>query len=287
MTSKRRIAVVGGGPSALFLYKRLIESGQLNLEIEIFEKKSTLGSGMPYSKEGANDEHVTNVSENETPELITTVSEWLSTVPSDLLDRFDINLEKFNEYKVLPRLLFGYYLTAQFNLLQQIAADLSIKTIVRYNSNVLDMQYDAESTVVWVHTATEQFEFEDVVICTGHSWPSRFEGNYKCCFDSRYPPAKLKIEINHAVAIKGASLTAINAVRTLARQNGSFYADEQGNLNYLLKEQSPNFKIVMNSRGGLLAAVRFHNDNCMYRYFRTRHRMNVLKNVGVILKLFL
>ena len=261
MKTKKRIAIIGGGPSALFLYKRLIESGELNLEIEIFEKKKTLGSGMPYSFEGANDEHVTNVSENETPELITSVSEWLATVPSDLLDRFDINLEKFNEYKVLPRLLFGYYLTAQFNLLQQLASDLNIKTIVHYQSNVIDMEYGAESKVVLVYTATEKYAFDNAVICTGHSWPIQLEGKHKGCFDSPYPPAKLKIESNHSIAIKGASLTAIDAVRTLARENGSFTFDARGNFNYLLKEQCPNFKIVMHSRGGLLPAVRFHLED--------------------------
>ena len=98
MTTKRRVAITRGGRRALFLYKKLIESGQSNLEIKIFEKKSTLGSGMPYGIEGANDMHITNVSGNETPELITTVSEWLYTVPSDLLDRFDIYFEKFNKY---------------------------------------------------------------------------------------------------------------------------------------------------------------------------------------------
>jgi len=56
-------------------------------------------------------------------------------------------------------------------------------------------------------------------------------------------------------------LTAIDAGRTLANQNGSFLADEQGNLNYSLKEQSPNFKIVMHSRGGLLSTVRFHLED--------------------------
>jgi len=39
---------------------------------------------MHYGVENANDMHITNVSGNETPELITTVSEWLYTVPSDL-----------------------------------------------------------------------------------------------------------------------------------------------------------------------------------------------------------
>jgi hypothetical protein len=261
MTLKRRVAIIGGGPSALFMYKRLIESGKLDLRIEIFEKNSALGCGMPYSAEGANDEHVTNVSENETPDLVTSISDWLSTVPTNLLDRFGINLEKFNENKVLPRLLFGYYLTAQFNLLQQIASELNIETIVHYRSNIVDIQYDCENKAVWIYTTTEKFKFKDIVICTGHSWPSKFEGKYEGCFDSPYPPAKLKINVNHPVSIKGASLTAIDAVATLARQNGLFYKDEHGNVTYSLKEQSQNFRIVMHSRGGLLPAVRFYLED--------------------------
>ena len=115
--------------------------------------------------------------------------------------------------------------------------------------------------MVLVYTATEHFKFQDAAICIRHSWPSRFERKYKVYFDSPHPPTKLKIEINHTVVIKGASLTAIDAMRTLTRQNGSFHASEQGNLNYSLKEQSPNFKIVMHSRGGLLSAVRFHLED--------------------------
>ena len=41
---KRKIAIVGGGPSALFMYKRLIESGFNHFEVEIFEKNNNLGS---------------------------------------------------------------------------------------------------------------------------------------------------------------------------------------------------------------------------------------------------
>ncbi|MDG1871200.1 MAG: FAD/NAD(P)-binding protein, partial [Flavobacterium sp.] len=128
MRAKRRIAIVGGGPSGLFLYKRLLETGETNFEVEIFEKKAILGSGMPYSTEGANDEHVTNISDNETPELVTSIGEWLQTVPQELLERFNIDIVNFNEYKVLPRLLFGYYLTAQFDLLRDIATKLGIET---------------------------------------------------------------------------------------------------------------------------------------------------------------
>ena len=109
-SEKKRIAILGGGPSALFIYKRLVESGDNNFEIDIFERKAELGSGMPYSSEGANDEHITNVSDNEVPGIVTTMSEWIYTAPAELLQRFNITPDNFNEYKVVPRLLFGHYL---------------------------------------------------------------------------------------------------------------------------------------------------------------------------------
>ena len=39
---KRRIAILGGGPGGMFMYKRLIESGIADLEVNIFEKKNEL-----------------------------------------------------------------------------------------------------------------------------------------------------------------------------------------------------------------------------------------------------
>ena len=119
MKDKIRIAILGGGPSALFMFKRLVESKQTDISITIFERKKRLGEGMPYSAEGANDEHITNVSSNEIPLLVTTLADWIQTVSKDTLDKFHIDPKKFNEYKVLPRLLFGQYLTAQFGMLQK------------------------------------------------------------------------------------------------------------------------------------------------------------------------
>jgi hypothetical protein len=60
------------------------------------------------------------------------------------------------------------------------------------------------------------------------------------------------------VAVKGASLTAIDAVRTLARQNGHFTKNEDHTLTYHLADSSPHFKLYIHSIGGLLPAVRFH-----------------------------
>ncbi|KQB39830.1 FAD/NAD(P)-binding protein [Flavobacterium aquidurense] len=258
---KKRIAILGGGPSGLFMYKRLIESGNVDFEVDIFERKSTLGSGMPYSTEGANDEHITNVSDNETPGLVTSIAEWILTIPKDILDRFQIDPDKFNEYKVLPRLLFGYYLADQFSLLQQSGAEAGILTRVHYQSNVIDVSYNEKDKEVWVETATDKINFDYAVICTGHNWPVRYEGKVKGYYDAPYPPSKLLLKLNHPVAIKGSSLTAIDAIRTLARENGSFKKDENGNTSFCLHDESPDFKIVMHSRSGMLPAVRFHLED--------------------------
>lgn len=261
-TKKIRIAILGGGPSGLFAYKRLVESGETDFEIDIFERKAQLGSGMPYSAEGANDEHVTNVSDNEVPNMISTMSEWIHTAPKSLLERFQIDPDKFNEYKVVPRLLFGSFLTAQFDLLQKIGSDAGITTRIHFKSAVTDIIYDEKKVTVSIETVHEiRKEFNYAIICTGHNWPIRYEGKISGYFDAPYPPQKLALKLNHPVAIKGSSLTAIDAIRTLARHNGTFERTSDGNLTYTLSSESPEFKIVMHSRSGMLPAVRFHLDN--------------------------
>ena len=261
-TQKIKIGILGGGPSAMFIYKRITESGNINVEVDIFERKKQLGAGMPYSEEGANDEHVTNVSDNEIPTIVTSIEEWLQTAPKSILDRFNVDPNRFNEYKVLPRLLFGYYLTAQFELLQQKANEVGIKTSIHYESPVTDIIDHANENFVAVEINGETLhQFDYVIICTGHNWPKKSEGVVKGYFDAPYPPSKLALQLNHRVAIKGSSLTAIDAIRTLARNNGTFNTDSDGHLSYELLAASPNFKIDMHSRSGLLPAVRFHLED--------------------------
>jgi len=257
-----RIAILGGGPSGLFMYKRLIESGRSDLVITIFEKKEQLGAGMPYSYEGANEEHVTNVSDNEIPELVTSINEWITTVPSETLAHFRINPENFSEYKVLPRLLFGQYLAAQFELFRKQAEKSGIETIVSYNSKVTDMTDHPETNEVWVDVEEKgTFRFDHAIMCTGHHWPKTHEGKVPGYFDAPYPPVKLKMKVNHPVAIKGSSLTAIDAIRTLARNNGEFSEAADGKLLFKPSAESADFRLHLHSRNGLLPAVRFHLDD--------------------------
>ena len=261
-TALKRIAILGGGPSALFMYKRFVDLADTELEIEIFERKDLLGAGMPYSKDGANDEHITNVSGNEIPELVSSISEWLKTISKDTLDHFHIDPLKFNDYKVLPRLLFGQYLNGQFSLLLKRAKELGISTKVNYNSEVTDVIDHPEKDAVEVEINHKQHHlFDAVVLCTGHNWPKKYEGKIPGYFDAPYPPSKLAFQANHPIAIKGSSLTAIDAIRTLARNNGSFSTGKNGALQFSLAEESKSFRIVMHSRNGLLPAIRFHLED--------------------------
>lgn len=262
MGQYKHIAILGGGPSGLFLFKKLLETDSENLTIDIFEKKKVLGAGMPYSEDGSNTEHITNVSGNEIPELETTISEWLQTVSKSVLEHFGINPEKFNEYKVLPRLLFGQYLSAQFSLLKLKADRAGILTNIHLGTEVTDVIDDPQRGRVVVEVDHNIYkEYDHVVICTGHHWPIRHESFVPGYFDSPYPPAKLAFKVNHPVAIKGSSLTAIDAVRTLARHNGSFTFSKQGKMIYTLHNECKGFKLLMHSRHGMLPAVRFHLED--------------------------
>lgn len=260
--SVKHIAILGGGPSGLFMYKRLVESGQRNIEVHIYERKGYLGAGMPYSTEGANEEHITNVSDNEIPVLFNDIADWVKSAPQELLDKFHINAANFNEYKVLPRLFFGAYLAAQFELLCKQGEKVGIVTHIHLKSNVTDVFDRPEENKVEVETDHSRLtSFDHVVICTGHNWPLKYEGKVPGYFDSPYPPQKLAVKLNHPVALKGSSLTAIDAIRTLARNNGSFTENQEGLMQYNLAKDCPDFRIVMHSRNGMLPAVRFHLED--------------------------
>lgn len=258
-TEMHQVAIIGGGPSGLFMLKKLIDIGSNQLAVSIFEKGNQLGAGMPYSAQGANDEHVTNVSGNEIPKLEQSISEWIVKVHPDTIARFGIDLDRFHDYQVLPRLLFGQYLSDQFRLLQKKAIQAGIDLQVNYGVEVVDILDIPKDGVVELRFADgKKLNFESVIICTGHFWPKQHEGKVKGYFDSPYPPLKLKQIFDHPVAIRGASLTAIDALRTLARQHGHYERSSDGMLQYKLHEHNPNFSVVMHSREGLLPGIRFH-----------------------------
>jgi len=259
---KKRIAIIGGGPAGLFLFKKMVEEGNENFTVDIFEAAMQLGSGMPYSNRGADEEHITNVSGNEIPSFDIPITSWITTLPPEKLQRFNIDPAKFSEYKVFPRLLFGEYLDAQFNLLLEKAAMKGLLVEVRLNTRVTDIiDLPAENKIRVEVAHQNKLEFDQVIICTGHAWPLTHEGKTKGYFDSPYPPAKIARRFNHTVALRGSSLTAIDAIRTLARHNGNFITAAPHKLSFVPHKDAQQFKIAMYSIKGLLPGIRFHLDD--------------------------
>ena len=255
-----RLGIIGGGPAALFLLKKLVEEPATGISVTIIEKTQALGAGMPYSRAGARREHVTNISSNEIPELERSVAEWVQKLPKEMLLEYGMNPAAFSEYKVLPRLLFGKYLNDEFSLLLKKAKALGIDTEVHLATEVTDIEDDAATGCTIVRSKDAVFEFDAVVICTGHTWPAKKEQELPNWFDSPYPPEKIAAKINFPVALRGSSLTAIDAIKTLARANGEFFYNN-GSLEYQPAPGSEDFKIVMHSIDGLLPAVRFHLED--------------------------
>ena len=257
------IAIVGGGPSALFLIKRLIEQQVTPVTIDLFERRDRWAAGMPYSPAGANEEHVTNVSGNEIPEMMDSLAEWIKALPEKDLDRFQIDREAFTAYKVVPRLLFGAFLEAQFEQYISRAEVLGMQISRCLHTLVTDVDDDPQKNEV-VLTYGEHGEkkrYDKAIICIGHRWPKHREGRIPGFYDSPYPPAKLTGLINQSVALKGCSLTAIDAIRTIARANGRFIRQEDGALQFESNPEYSEFRLLMYSRHAILPGLRFHLED--------------------------
>lgn len=258
------IALIGGGPAALFVVKHLIAEKIYPKELYIFEKSENLGSGMPYSHYGANFEHVANVSANELPELPQSFTDFVTK--KDLKDYPDFANkagESINEYQVIPRLLLGNYLEDQFHHLLKTAGKHNVTIKVFKNTKVVDIDRKNDDFFNVITESGDINKVSKVIICTGHQWSSENEIRSKGWYDSPYPPSKFNIASNHSVAIRGTSLTAVDAVKTLARLNGK-YVEENGGLKYLINEENKNFSITLFSKRGFLPALRFHSEGSPY-----------------------
>lgn len=258
------IALVGGGPAALLMMKNIMDQHLLPATIYIFEKNDRLGVGMPYGKFGSGTEHVANVSANELPKFPLSLEDYLAKHPQNEFQDFLAD-GQFNEYQVIPRLLLGNYMEFQFENYIKTAKGRGIKVIVRKNCLVTDIiPMDGEPKFAIVTAQHKDHTVDKVILCTGHHWPKKHEDQVQGWFDSPYPPAKFKYHTNYAIAIRGTSLTAVDAVKTLSRLNGKYQVQKNGLLKYVLNEDSDQFRIDMFSTGGFLPALRFHSEEEAY-----------------------
>jgi len=255
------IGIVGGGPAALFVVKHLLSENVIPQNLYIFEKGKRLGAGMPYSHEGASDEHVANVSSNELPELPESFSSFIKRKPYPHHSEFS-DYHNINEYKVIPRLILGDYMEEQFKILIRNAGKMGIHVKVCTETTVTDIRKKGDSFEI-VTDHDEVYECSATILCTGHHWPKKYEQHVQGWYDSPYPPSKFSGPTNYSVAIRGTSLTAVDAIKTLARLNGKFTENDHQIL-YTLNEESRDFSLTLFSKRGYLPALRFHSEGSAF-----------------------
>lgn len=260
----RTIALIGAGPAALLILKNMLDVGFFPDQIYVFEKSNRLGVGMPYSKYGSGKEHVANVSANELPHFTIGFEEYIKNHPTNQYPDF-FSYGEINPYQVIPRLLLGDYLEFQFNWYMQQLREKGVDIICKKNCTVEDIIPEKNGlSYRIISEKNKAFFATDIIICTGHYWPKKHEGKVKNWYDSPYPPSKFKESVDFPIAIRGTSLTAIDAVKTVARLNGHFEFLDDDNLKYHLNEESKNFRITLFSTGGFLPALRFHSEGEAY-----------------------
>ncbi|MCU7616305.1 FAD/NAD(P)-binding protein [Chryseobacterium sp. PBS4-4] len=259
----KTIALVGGGPAALFFIKHLSFKKIRPKTIIIFEKNEHLGMGMPYSTSGSGTEHVANVSANEIPKLIDDIEIFIKNHPLEGFSDY-VKDGEINRDQVIPRLVLGKYLENQFKSYIKKAQSSGIEVITLTNTEVKDIKNIDDHAFSVVTETGEKYHTDFVVLSIGHQWLQSFEGKHKNWYDSPYPPSKFNTHTNHPVVVKGASLTAVDIIRTLSRLNGNFTKDKNDELQYVVHPQSENFKIDLYSLSGLLPALRFHSEDEAY-----------------------
>ncbi|HEY9677664.1 MAG TPA: FAD/NAD(P)-binding protein [Drouetiella sp.] len=252
----KQIAIVGAGPSATFLVQQM-QKKLPRCSITIFESSIETGSGFPYSPKGAQIEHITNVSSNEIPDLPTKLIEWWRDQSVSKLAKYGMDNATPSEDTVVPRLFFGEYLQDQFKSVGSSARANGFEVTIISDAKIATIAIDQQDVIL--STENRTFTFDLAILCTGHVFPKNLETKFSGYFDSPYPPSKLARTANHPVCIRGSSLTAVDAIATLAKNNGNF-SHEAGRLKFTLNEESPNFSLHMYSKSGLLPVVRVYME---------------------------
>ncbi|MBV2227614.1 FAD/NAD(P)-binding protein [Sphingobacterium mizutaii] len=257
---QQNIAIVGGGPAALFMVKHIVERKITLQKLTIFERFDRLGVGMPYGKMGAGKEHLANVSANELPLLAEDFESYVQRFPPEGYASF-CQGKKINPYEVVPRGLLGDYLEHSFHSYIGMARSLGITIDIRLDTCVEDIIPGDGGEPFRILTSQGATHADVVILCTGHVWPLKNEGKINSWYDSPYPPSKISLNADFPVAIRGASLTAVDAIKTLARANGKFRERPEGGYDFILNEDSSGFRIDLFSTRGFLPALRFHSED--------------------------
>lgn len=289
MSNLSNIAVIGSGPTALYLLKYISD----NLEvlkhkikkISIFEKRQILGMGMPYHPKTTDIYNLSNISSEEIPLLKESFADWLRKQTPKTLKKFNIQDTEIDDSEVYSRVALGHYFEEQFKRLIETLENAGIKVFPLTNSEVIDISHTKEDELTITDINRKQHSFSMVVIANGHEWngEDKPDSGY---YASPWPIHKLipksKEGYNFPVGTLGASLSAFDVVTSLSHRHGTFTKVDT-KLVFTKHEINPNFKIVLHSSEGWLPHLQYEQLKPIreiYRHFNRQQLLDLLDEDG-------
>lgn len=281
MNKLANLALVGSGPTALFLLKHVLDSaGHLRgniTSITVLEKGPAAGYGMPYHPDTTDIHNLANISSEEIPELPESLIAWLRQQTDEALASWRMERATLSASEVYPRLAVGAYLKSQFDALVNGLEAQGVPTQVLTGHLVADIKKQENGALSLTIEGKGSLEFDSVVIATGHAWPLQDDlahGHYFSPWPIRKLLPAAGTFINTPVGILGASLSAFDVVSSLAHRHGQFVRTDMG-LKYEAFPGSEGFGLVLHSAEGWLPHLQFEQEHPLREIYRhvERERM--------------
>lgn len=280
---KHQVAIIGSGPTAIYLLKHLFESRsefkEIIKSISIFEKSKTGGMGMPYNPDMTDIYNLANISSEEIPMLKTSYVDWLSAQSKETLKKLNITNFPIQKTKVYSRISLGYYFNQQYQLIIEDLKKSGFEIIEHLGVKVVDIIPDnSNHQMALVLDNQKTYSFSKVIIATGHIWPEedQLEHGY---YGSPWPIQKIlppkDDSYNFTIGTLGASLSAFDVVTSLAHRHGKFSKTSKG-LEFRLNDNAQNFKIVMHSAEGWLPHLQYEQEKPIREIYRHTSREEIL-----------
>jgi uncharacterized NAD(P)/FAD-binding protein YdhS len=255
MAHQKRVALVGGGPTAVYTLKNLLQKAD-GLRVTIFEAGKVAGCGIPYSDEFNTPDMMANITSVEIPPVMTSLADWVRSADKNWLGKFGVRRDEVGERDYYPRVLLGAYYVDQLEQMIRTAAPWH-QVNVETQTRVLDIIPDGKMFKLAI--ANKEGErsrrFDAVILATGHLTEPATSHASSRLYRSPYPVSNLELAGDDAALILGSSLSAIDAAVALARRYGDFVGEDHDLSFRLRAEKQP--RLVMVSRKGTVPDADF------------------------------
>ena len=291
MSKLSNVAIVGSGPTALYLLKYICDNltvlQNTISKISIFEKEQILGMGMPYHPKTTDVYNLANISSEEIPMLQESFADWLRKQNADTLKKFNVPQGLIDDSEVYSRVALGHYFEEQFRQFIAFLETAGIQVFQNVNSEVVDIAQNNNSDLIITDANGKQQAYSTVIIANGHEWKGvdKVDCGY---YASPWPIHKLipkdKQSYNFPVGTLGASLSAFDVVTTLSHRHGVFTTVDN-KLTFKKHEANPNFKIILHSGVGWLPHLQYEQQKPIreiYRHFNRKQFLDLVNDDGLM-----